>query len=382
MTTYDDNLLAARFAALAPEPLAGNWDDVLRRAGAMREQVQSLERSRAREGHRRRFLVVLAAAILVVVVGTAAAFGIRSYILERGFIGLPPEGATPSVEQDGDIVLHYFGPGPKGTDGKRRVWVYADGRVVWLGGGDVPEAANPTSSGFLEQRLTSEGVELVRSTALAAGTFSNDPPPVPPPPPCPRGVSPGTDGCAAPTPLPDPDQPLVVPFYVDVIVPEVGRLARVDRASDLDRIIEHLTDMTAWLPATAWADEAVRAYVPSRFAVCYGSWPPDRPVDESRILGLLPGGAQELIRSRDALAFHGLFGGPLDGFRPVVDHCVEMPTNEARIVLNALETAGFERFMPGVRLAFRLPISGSTNMVHIYFEPYLPHGEITCSACG
>ena len=25
MTTYDDNLLAARFAALAPEPLAGDW---------------------------------------------------------------------------------------------------------------------------------------------------------------------------------------------------------------------------------------------------------------------------------------------------------------------------------------------------------------------
>ena len=29
MSTYDDNLLAARFAALAPEPLPGNWDDVL-----------------------------------------------------------------------------------------------------------------------------------------------------------------------------------------------------------------------------------------------------------------------------------------------------------------------------------------------------------------
>ena len=29
MSTYDDSLLAARFAALAPEPLAGNWGDVL-----------------------------------------------------------------------------------------------------------------------------------------------------------------------------------------------------------------------------------------------------------------------------------------------------------------------------------------------------------------
>jgi hypothetical protein len=29
MNTYEDNLLAARFDALAPEPLAGDWNEVL-----------------------------------------------------------------------------------------------------------------------------------------------------------------------------------------------------------------------------------------------------------------------------------------------------------------------------------------------------------------
>ena len=53
MSTYDDNLLAARFAALAPEPLAGNWDEVLDRAGAARKGRRGPERSRVFQGRRR-----------------------------------------------------------------------------------------------------------------------------------------------------------------------------------------------------------------------------------------------------------------------------------------------------------------------------------------
>ena len=34
MTAYDDRMLTAQFAALAPEPLEGRWDDVLRQAAA------------------------------------------------------------------------------------------------------------------------------------------------------------------------------------------------------------------------------------------------------------------------------------------------------------------------------------------------------------
>ena len=34
MSTYEDNLLAARFSALAPEPLPGDWADVVGRVGA------------------------------------------------------------------------------------------------------------------------------------------------------------------------------------------------------------------------------------------------------------------------------------------------------------------------------------------------------------
>jgi Tol biopolymer transport system component len=72
MKTYDDNLVAERFAALAPPPLDGDWDDVLGRAGAHRKPRRTIDRLRSRHSTRRRRLAVIAAAALVVV-GTASA---------------------------------------------------------------------------------------------------------------------------------------------------------------------------------------------------------------------------------------------------------------------------------------------------------------------
>jgi hypothetical protein len=71
MTEYDDSLLAVRFAALAPEPLPGDWADVLRRAGAARKSSARTGRFDALQG-RRRFLFVLALIALVAVVSASA----------------------------------------------------------------------------------------------------------------------------------------------------------------------------------------------------------------------------------------------------------------------------------------------------------------------
>ena len=106
MTTYDDNLLAARFAALAPEPLAGNWDDVLDRAGAQKVGGP-LGRFRAAQGRRRRRLVVLAAVALVAV-ATASAFAVRAFVIDKGIVGLPPVGATPSTPESGVLEMYYW----------------------------------------------------------------------------------------------------------------------------------------------------------------------------------------------------------------------------------------------------------------------------------
>jgi hypothetical protein len=80
-----------------------------------------------------------------------------------GFDGLPPEGATPSKPLRGELVMK------EGTSNALAPWywvnVYADGRLIW---------SDPTAPRWIEQRLTPEGVELLRSGAVPlGGQFDN-----------------------------------------------------------------------------------------------------------------------------------------------------------------------------------------------------------------
>ena len=241
---YDDRGLSGRFAAVAPEPLSGNWDEVLDRAGMARNGRRRFERSRAVLGRRRRLVVVLAALALATAVATAGWAIVREVVLDKGFIGLPPVGATPSVPESGELVIQYrldtITEGLERPDGARG-WVYADGRLITLRHkSDLPEAANRWSSGFLEQRLTPEGVELLRSEIVSTGLF---------------------DHHQAPGSTSSPH---------DVIQVRIGdRLVRV-QADFPDRLDQQLADPESWLPASAWANRQIRAYVASRYAITYG----------------------------------------------------------------------------------------------------------------
>src|SRR5215211_4532921 len=126
---------------------------------------------------------------------------IPSAVNRVGFIGLPPRGAEPSTPRRGELLAFWWGSVP-GDWGKSRFWVFADGRLISLREADIPEGANSSSTGFLEQRITPEGVELLRSAVVGS-----DPPRV-------------------------------------------------------------TWDVMSELPRRAWADRTIRAYVPSRFAVC------------------------------------------------------------------------------------------------------------------
>ncbi len=347
---------------LPATPGSADWEDVLRRSGA---------------GHvGRRRLVALAAAVLVIVVGAASAFGgVRAFILDSGFIGLAPLGATPSTPESGELEIFYWvadGAPGEGSDGRSRNWVYADGRLI----------SDRFSNGLVEQRLTPEGFELLRSEILSTGQFSLEPPPPPPPPPCPLGESSGDNGCAPPQPLPLPGEPLETPFGITIAVRDVGSLSRVDRASDLYRLEERLTYPASWLPASAWVDREVRAYVPSTYAVCYGGWPPDQPIEPSHLVTLLPPAAEDLLRAKDITRNEGLFGSPGD-FHVVANHCSDVTNEEAHMLAQAFDDAGFERVTRAARLGYRFETPGSNEKnAEIYFEPYLPHGELMCSVCG
>ncbi len=342
-TSFDRVLPAA--------PGRADWDDVLGRANVRQRR------------HRRR-LVVLAAAALVVAVGTASAIGsVRAFFLDQGFIGLPPKGATPSNPESGELVVNFYGRSTTLGGSLSRVWVYADGRMIWHREGEVPKGANKRTSGFLEQRLTPEGVELLRSEVLATGLFGQDLTLL-----SPRFREHNT--VWGYVEVRNGNRAIRITWEDPRLDPEKdeGTIATPEQVSALVQVDALVTEAASWLPASAWEVRRIRAYVPSRYAICLAVGGPAPPIEPSRILPLLPEPAQDLLRAREFAA-----GG-----------CTDLTTAEARALGDALNTAGLEQFR-GQRidlsvLAYRLEISGRIGAV--FFEPYLPHGEFTCSACG
>ena len=130
MSTHKETFLAARFAALAPEPFAGDWDDVLKRASRAREPGRRL--AHPLQGLRgRRRLVVIAAVVLAVVIGTSSALAVRAYVLHQGIVGLPAKGATPSTPTRGELVVRFMFGHSYGDPGRFSADIYADGRMIW-----------------------------------------------------------------------------------------------------------------------------------------------------------------------------------------------------------------------------------------------------------
>jgi hypothetical protein len=364
---YDDSGLSGRFAALAPEPLPGHWDDVLERAGTARNGRQRLERFRALRGRRRRLVVVLAALVLAAAATTAGWAIVHEVVLHKGFVGLPPVGATPSAPESGELVIQYWFDTEdlEPADGGRG-WVYADGRLITLREkSDLAEAANRWSSGFLEQRLTPEGVELLRSEIVSTGLFEHH-------------------------------QPADSRFAGhNVIQLRIGgRLVQVQGKFSANsnefpkRLRERLADPASWLPASAWANRRPRAYVASRYAILYGGL--FQTIERSRILSLLPARAEDLLRDQEAAPRRRGYDGGGFTRTSLTYYVSDLTTEEARALAQALDDAGLNRGgldydfeIPGTSVDPPPPMKGPVrNKVFIGFSPYFPHGETVCLGCG
>jgi hypothetical protein len=347
---YDGSGLSGRFAALAPEPFSGNWDDVLDRAGTARTGRQRLERFRFVPSRHRRLVVVLAAVALATAVTAAGWAIVREVVLHKSFVGLPPVGATQSAPESGELVIQYWvdTDGPKGT-GEARAWVYADGRLITL------------RRGFLEQRLTPDGVELLRSEIVSAG-LEHYPP------------APG-------------------PFIHNVIQVRIGDRLVGYHANFPERLLERLADPASWLPASAWEDRQIRAYVAPRYSVKYHARP--KTLERSRILSLLPAPAEDMLRAKDAVPEFGQLGSPaFPPLLPITTYSSNLTTEEARALAKALDDAGVKRHGRLGELAYSFEIPGTSvdpprpekgpvrNEVFIFFWPYLPNGESICTECG
>jgi hypothetical protein len=384
MSTYEHDRLAARFASLTPRALPGDWDDVLDRSGAAHPRRPRLTRSPWRGGRGRKLVAVLAVAVLVSAVAAAAYGTVRVLHLDRGFIGFPPVGATPSEPESGELVLRWLGDSETHARPHWRggvdapfvgAWVYADGRVIWLRDGQVPEGANELMSGYLEHRLTPEGVELMESEVgrllnhsralLETAPADHDPRSGP------FGglvlVVPDDYGSGhGSVEVRDGDRFVRLQWRSAITDgdPEFeGTMATPEQLSALRRIDALLTDPASVLPASAWAVRKVRAYVPSHFAVCLDTSPPR---DASYVLSLLPAQAVDVLSDKSWTR--------LPGIGRSATYCSKLPTDEAREVAAAVSS--LERHLWPYTLMYELA-KGADNWptTTISFDPYFPDGQ-------
>jgi hypothetical protein len=321
-----------------------------------------------------------------------------------GFIGVPPVGATPSAPERGELVLHLYGRSatharPHPTDGLHspifRVWVYADGRMIWDHSDQAREGrfaewripgVNP---GFLEQRLTPEGVERLRSevvellapsrSLLETLPANHDPAPflyyrfslfVP------RDYGSGWGSVA----VRDGDKLVRLQWGgVDGkgSPGHEGTIATPEQLSGLRRVDALLTDPASVLPSSAWADRQIRAYVPSQFAICVTTTP---PTDLSSLLSLLPARAEELLRDKSwTRSESDVVTNTRDDQRMRVvgrwgEYCSKAATDEAREVADAL--SGLDRIGERAYQQAYLVAEGVNEweVTSIWFEGYFPHG--------
>jgi hypothetical protein len=368
-----DRATLERVLPTAPGP--ADWGEVM-------------SRYRAHQGRRRRRLVALVAAALVVAVGTASAFGtVRDFVLDRGFIGLPPVGATPSAPESGELVLRWTGnsethkrPHWRGGFAAPFVgaWVYADGRMIWWRDGQVPEGANELTSGYLEQHLTPEGVELLRSEVVGlldrSRALLETVPPTDDPRPgpfaglalfVPRDYGSGGGSARGEVEVRDGDRFVRLQWSGVSTSPDVeGRIATPEQLSALRRIDALLTDPASALPSSAWAVREVKAYVASHYAVCLNT---ALAKDASQLLSLLPSQAADVLRDQGRTR--------VDGWQATT-YCSKLTTEEAREVADAV--SGLEREQS--ELPYSLVYRVAEGVKHweqtwISFDPYFPDGQ-------
>jgi hypothetical protein len=259
------------------------------------------------------------------------------------FAVLPPEGSHASTPAIGKLVLSLR---EYGTNFSLEVdWnVYADGRMIWQKWGHsayagvVPEGANKVDTGYVERRLTPQGVQLLRSRILSTGLFEHRR----------LRLHAGRHHAQIHIRVLESDRWVSVEASPKPYRSWRKRFTKETPAQGraLARLVEALlAEPTEWLPATAWADPEMRAFVPSRYWFAYDRSAPDT----SR----LPSLARELLQA--ALS----------------NPCSVATTDEARAIFQALAEAGIPPLdNQAYGIGFVLP--GMPRLSYLHFHPALP----------
>ena len=254
------------------------------------------------------------------------------------FVGLPPKGARPNSGRSGTLVMRIrLDPGGSAS------WnVYADGRIIWQTwnhSGEplvIPTGASPVHTGYVQQRLTRQGVRLLHSKILATGLFQRD-----------HSLADAfyeryiTHSNGVGVVHGDDYQVVNRGRLIDVqVMPpswyQAPRSETPSQARALARIVALLRDSTTRLPATAWADAAIRPYVPSHCLVTFDRHAPDP--------SKLPSPAGDALRRHQYLLRHA---------------CQIMTTDQARALLLAYRAAGI---VPAENRLNDIHFAGAANL--------------------
>lgn len=263
------------------------------------------------------------------------------------FVGLPPVGVAPSTPETGELLLSFGGRVRSIGLDLHRVWLFADGRLIWKRNLDALTdtgrrafgAREPTTA-VIEQRLTREGTELMRSRVMAAGLHDF----------VPVGTRIDRAWWGRPGVL-----------WGGLVVHDGERLVDADWSdSEMPAL---LADPTSWLPASAWEDQRIGGYVPSRHAVC---------LEPSGLIDVLPDPTKELILTRA-----NRIAGPARNSEDL--RCpYRVTTEDARAITATLAEAGLQ---PVPYLRYHIPFGPRRTPGWVEILPIVPHGDVVCD-CG
>lgn len=279
-----------------------------------------------------------------------------------GLVGLAPGGAIPSSPAKGDLVFTFVFAHSGGDPGRFGVNLYEDGRVIRQRLGDIPGGVDypDEPTGFVEQRLTPEGVELLRSEVLATGLVDRD-----------LHLS-GLHGIGDGGWITFVDGDRTVEVTWGNVGLDVETIApTVEQARALQRLDVRLGELSSWLPASAWEDQEPRPFVPSRYSICYDTVP---NVGVDVVLGSLPRQAEELLRplerTHEVSERYGRYGTGFEIW------CSTATTDMARSLAEILDVAdtadSVSRNVFGLQYEFGQRGSGATE-VTLGIAPMLPH---------
>lgn len=292
----------------------------------------------------------------------------------------PPPDVVPSTPETGEVVVSFYAEdlGPSSNWERIAIDVYADGRVIWSRCGStlpndldrpydytgadegcvLPPAADVSdglSTGWVQQRLTAEAVEALRTELLATGLFDGKW----------ESVTPnGTD--------------LLDWMSIDVRDGDRMRNVRVDyqdfgfnpptpeQLTRLEHMQEILLDLEGWFPDSAWTDREPVPFVPSS----YSFWSKRGPTN-----ALLRDAASGLkIVKLDPADLPA----PADRLLTRAD-CDVVTLDEARAIVEGFDGAGITRSteMSSADIIAFLVLDGQDGAA-VYFEPNMPDSRSSC----